>query len=139
MNHHDSQIVEADLIVGVQMKEPMSFKRSQKTDIETLTKDYDQFLSTLTSVKIRKTVNQIKIGNAQPLLYQLENSMNFSSAQQVIRQSAEVRPSDPLDSKFRQLNLRAEEKKINLFYLKDLLIKETSSYEEKIEPKNSPL
>lgn len=28
------------------------------------------------------------------------------------------------DAKFRKLNMKAEEKKINLFYLKDILIKE---------------
>lgn len=31
------------------------------------------------------------------------------------------------DSKFSRLNMKAEEKKINLFYLKDILIKENSS------------
>ena len=40
---------------------------------------------------------------------------------------------DGRDSKFRQLNIKAEEKKINLFYLKDILIKENSEFEEKVD------
>jgi hypothetical protein len=31
------------------------------------------------------------------------------------------------NSKFSKLNMKAEEKKINLFYLKDILIKDNSS------------
>lgn len=42
--------------------------------------------------------------------------------------------NDPYkDSKFSKLNMKAEEKKINLFYLKDILIKENSSQEEKLD------
>lgn len=37
------------------------------------------------------------------------------------------------DSKFTKLNVKAEEKKINLFYLKDLLIKEGVTPQEKTE------
>ena len=37
------------------------------------------------------------------------------------------------DSKFRKLNMKAEEKKVNLFYLKDLLIKDNSSTQEKLD------
>jgi len=38
------------------------------------------------------------------------------------------------DSRFSKLNQKAEEmKKVNLFYLKDILIKQTSSYEEKLD------
>jgi hypothetical protein len=37
------------------------------------------------------------------------------------------------DSKFSKLNLKAEEKKVNLFYLKDILIKESSSNQDKME------
>lgn len=31
------------------------------------------------------------------------------------------------DARFRKLNMKAEEKKINLFYLKDILVKENNS------------
>lgn len=37
------------------------------------------------------------------------------------------------DSKFRKLNMKAEEKKVNIFYLKDLLIKESNNLHEKME------
>ncbi|CDW76991.1 leucine rich repeat family protein [Stylonychia lemnae] len=37
------------------------------------------------------------------------------------------------DSKFTKLNIKAEEKKINLFYLKDLIVKENSSQQEKLD------
>ncbi len=37
------------------------------------------------------------------------------------------------DSKFRKLNMKAEEKKINLFYLKDLLLKDSTPLLEKQE------
>ena len=37
------------------------------------------------------------------------------------------------DAKFRKLNMKAEEKKINLFYLKDILIKDSNSVQEKME------
>ena len=41
--------------------------------------------------------------------------------------------SDNKDANFRKLNLKAEEKKINLFYLKDILIKDTNTPQEKME------
>ena len=37
------------------------------------------------------------------------------------------------DSKFRRLNLKAEEKKVNLFYLKDILLKENCTPHERID------
>ena len=36
------------------------------------------------------------------------------------------------DSKFCKLNMKAEEKKVNLFYLKDILIKDSSTQQEKL-------
>lgn len=41
--------------------------------------------------------------------------------------------SNSSDSKFLALNSRAEDKKINLFYLKDILLKESSSYQDKLK------
>ena len=38
-----------------------------------------------------------------------------------------------MDSKFRRLNLKAEEKKVNLFYLKDILLKESTQPQEKMD------
>jgi hypothetical protein len=37
------------------------------------------------------------------------------------------------DSKFRKLSIKAEEKKINLFYLKDLLVKDSTPHQEKMD------
>ena len=37
------------------------------------------------------------------------------------------------DARFRKLNMKAEEKKINLFYLKDILIKENNSDQDKYD------
>lgn len=47
---------ECELVTNVQMKQQTD-KKVNKNDIDKLIRDYDQFMTTLTTLKVTKTVN----------------------------------------------------------------------------------
>jgi len=110
--------------------------------------DYDTFKQNLELLKVSKTFQELDIVKRKWLFEnQMKNESQTGHKQRAIKQmpaivakseiSLEYIPEVPSvvpDSRFTKLNQKAEEmKKVNLFYLKDILIKPSSTQEERLE------
>lgn len=95
--------------------------------------NYDTFQANLAQLKVSRTFQELDQIKRRWLSENTPEGI-ISEFKHSKLKAPVAQQTDTADSRFSKLNQKAEEmKKINLFYLKDVLIKPSASFEEKLE------